>query len=79
MLAKKFNRGLMLTVMMLTMCFGMGCTEDCEEEHTACLAKIKTTVSKFSYEVTCRYPSMNSGDARRYCECEDEYQECKSQ
>ncbi len=76
MFVKKLIHSLMIVftlILSLTSCS----EEDCEEEHNLCLAHIKTGLDKFAYDETCRYPSMNSGDARLFCECEDEYSECK--
>ena len=71
MMFRKLSRALLFVALALTGPANLGCSEDCEEEHQLCLAEITTALNKFSYEVTCRYPSMNSGDARRYCECDD--------
>jgi hypothetical protein len=56
----------------------LGCTEDCDKEYQLCLANIKGDLSSFSYEKTCRYPTMNRGDEKMFCECEDELRACDS-
>lgn len=79
MLGNRLFRLVVPVVLLGALSLTVGCDEDCEEQHTLCLAKIETSLDNFSYDVTCRYPSMNSGDARRYCECEDQYSKCQSE
>jgi len=76
MLIRLFSRGWMLVVVTAVMLSFPGCSESCEDEHTLCLSKVGPSLTDFSYDVTCRYPSMNSGNPRVFCECEDQYQAC---
>ena len=76
MFIRFFSRGWMFVAMVVGILSGPGCSESCEEEHTLCLSKVGTSLPDLSYDVTCRYPSMNSGDPRVFCECEDQYQAC---
>jgi hypothetical protein len=73
-----FIRVMILAVAVLTAAAGLGCSEDCDKSRDNCLAQIKSNLADYSYDVTCRYPSMNSGDPKIFCQCMDEYEECKS-
>lgn len=52
------------------------CSEDCDREYQACLNRIGGNVAQFTYEETCKYPSMNRGDEKRFCDCEAQRDDC---
>ena len=54
----------------------VGCAEDCEKEYQLCLAQIDGSLRSYSHDKTCRYPTMNRGDEKKFCDCEEEYQSC---
>ena len=75
----KFHiRKVILTVSMVGMLMSgiAGCSEDCDREYQTCLNKIDGNVAAFSYEETCKYPSMNRGAEKLFCDCEADRDEC---
>jgi len=52
-----------------------GCV-DCDREYQACLNRIDGNVAQFTAEETCKYPSMNRGAEKEFCDCEAELAAC---
>ena len=70
----------MLFVVLLLVLGIAGCNDgECDAEYDTCLSRMEGTASKYTYEETCRYPSMNRGDQKIFCDCEDAYQKCTRQ
>ena len=76
MIMRLFSRLILMTTMAILMAYLTGCAEDCDKEYQVCLSKIGGSLSRYSYEKTCRYPTMNRGDEKVYCDCEEAYIEC---
>ena len=64
---------LLLSVVLLAGC------EDCAGDYNICVSQIPSEeLQSFSYDYTCMYPTMAVGNARAYCQCQEQYQSCVS-
>ncbi len=73
----QLRKAILTALMVAVFLSGISGCEDCDREYQACISELNGSVGQFTFEETCRYPSMNRGDAKLFCDCEDQRAECR--